>query len=431
MLEFIHAADLHLDSPLRGLAHSASHAELIREASRRALGKLVDEAIGRKAAFVIIAGDLWDVDWKDARTGNFFLAQMGRLDREDIAVFVVLGNHDLQGRWQARFRRMAPQNVFIFASDAAETKRIAARGLQVAVHGQSYRSRNEAANLAQGFPEADPGADLNIGILHTSLAGHSARHENYAPCSISDLRGRGYDYWALGHVHERKLIDDGSDGGPVIAYAGVLQGRHIRETGMKGAYAVDFNPSGTPKFEMEELDLSDVLWSTLTADLAGCSSLAQATGAVAQLLHGLRTEGLDDLECHVLRIVLANAPGQLAGSLVFNDDLRDELSGLAASVGEKLLIERVVIGSSATDEKAPAGADGSALAPFLNEAAAFPGLIEDMEGQLRTIMGKLPQEVREELAEDFSMPPSQQDVAHLLADTAGRLADALAGGQAD
>ncbi len=93
---FIHAADLHLDSPLRGLAHNESHAETIRDASRRALRRLVDEAISRDVAFVTIAGDLWDVDWQDARTPNFFLAQMGRLDSAGIPVFMVLGNHDLR-----------------------------------------------------------------------------------------------------------------------------------------------------------------------------------------------------------------------------------------------------------------------------------------------------------------------------------------------
>ncbi len=131
--------------------------------------------------------------------------------------------------------------------------------LRVDLHGQSYSTRNEETNLAQGFPIVKQDADLNIGILHTSLAGHSEGHANYAPCSISDLMDRRYDYWALGHVHERKIVADGSDYSSLIAYSGVLQGRNIRETGMKGAYAVSFNTRSKPKFELEELDLSDVL----------------------------------------------------------------------------------------------------------------------------------------------------------------------------
>ncbi len=183
---FIHAADLHLDSPLRGLAHSASHSDNIRNATRRALGRLVHEATNRNVAFVIISGDLWDVDWQDTRTPNNFLSHMGKLDKAGIPVFIVLGNHDLHGTWHNRFLRMAPKNVHLFASDAAETKRIVVGDLRVDLHGQSYSTRNEATNLAQGYPDTKPDADLNIGILHTSLEGHSVGHANYAPCSFSD-----------------------------------------------------------------------------------------------------------------------------------------------------------------------------------------------------------------------------------------------------
>ena len=66
MFKFIHAADIHLDSPLRGLEqYEGVPVQEIRNAARRALSNLVDLALDQKVAFVLIAGDLYDGDWRD------------------------------------------------------------------------------------------------------------------------------------------------------------------------------------------------------------------------------------------------------------------------------------------------------------------------------------------------------------------------------
>ena len=193
---FLHAADLHLDSPLRGLEADAP-AERIRDATRQALVKLVDLAVEQKVAFVLLAGDLYDGDWKDWRTGQFLVQQLARLTREGIRVIAISGNHDAE----QVLTKTLPLPDTLIRSNKPDTIRLDT--LEVAIHGQSFAKRAVTDNLALAYPAPIAGW-FNIGLLHTACG--STAHENYAPCTPSDLVSRGYDYWALGHVHERRVV---------------------------------------------------------------------------------------------------------------------------------------------------------------------------------------------------------------------------------
>ncbi len=270
---FVHAADLHLDSPLRGLeADPGAPVELIRGATRRALGRLVDLAIAEDAAFVVIAGDVYDGDWPDYGTGLYFAAQMRRLTDSGRQVFVVRGNHDAQNRMT---RSLRMPHVTLFDADQAHTHLIEPLG--VAVHGQSFADQHVAANLARSYPAAVAGL-LNIGVLHTSAEGYAA-HAHYAPCERAGLIAHRYDYWALGHVHEREeLCRD-----PCwIVFPGNLQGRHIGETGAKGASVVTVEDGRI--VHVEHRDLDDLRWAHLEIDLAGARDEAGALERVQDRL---------------------------------------------------------------------------------------------------------------------------------------------------
>ena len=159
MFKFIHAADIHLDSPLRGLAgYEGPAVELIRTATRLAFDNLINEAIDQKVGFVVIAGDLYDGDWRDYQTGLFFVRQMGRLAKADIPAFVLHGNHDAES--QITKRLTLPAGVNVFPSRKPETFTI--EELDVALHGQSFRQRNITDNLVPAYPEPVDGA-FNIG----------------------------------------------------------------------------------------------------------------------------------------------------------------------------------------------------------------------------------------------------------------------------
>ncbi|MCU0723068.1 MAG: DNA repair exonuclease, partial [Planctomycetes bacterium] len=229
MFKFVHAADVHLDSPLRGLErYETAPAEALRNASRRALENLVRLALDEGAAFVLLAGDLYDGDWRDYNTGLFFTRQVARLREGGVPVFLAAGNHDAHSRITKALR--LPDNAHVFSSKKPETRRLEALG--VAVHGQSYAAPEVKDNLAAGFPDALPGL-FNVGLLHTALDGRPG-HAPYAPCTVDQLRSKGYRYWALGHVHQAEEVSRS----PHVVFPGCVQGRHARETGPKGCRLV-------------------------------------------------------------------------------------------------------------------------------------------------------------------------------------------------
>ncbi|MBP1747578.1 MAG: repair exonuclease family protein [Deltaproteobacteria bacterium] len=256
MFKFIHAADVHLDSPLRGLSHyESAPAEAIRDACRRAFENLVNFAIEEKVAFVLLAGDLYDGDWKDYSTGIFLSKQVGRLGRENIPVFAVSGNHDAANRMTKALD--APSNLTILSPRKVETIKL--DNLNVAIHGRSFGSQHENENMAKNFPAGRKGM-FNIGLLHTSLDGREG-HAVYAPCALNDLFSSGYQYWALGHVHKQEFVSRG----PWVVFPGCVQGRHIRETGSKGCVLVSVEDNNVIDVAPASLDV--IRWALCTIDL--------------------------------------------------------------------------------------------------------------------------------------------------------------------
>ncbi len=208
----------------------------------------MDLAIDRTVDFVLIAGDLYDGDWKDHNTGLFFVAQMSRLREADVPVVIIQGNHDAASKMTKSLK--LPTNVEMLVPGKARTaKSKELKELGVALHGQSYKVADETTNLVVDYPAALPGM-FNIGLLHTSLSGREG-HERYAACSVDDLLAKGYDYWALGHVHQREIVRDN----PPIVFPGNIQGRHIRERGAKGCMVVTVDDAGAVNTQFEPLDV--------------------------------------------------------------------------------------------------------------------------------------------------------------------------------
>lgn len=227
---FLHAADIHLDSPLRGLSnYEGLPADRIRRATRDAFDNLIAAAIAEKAAFLVIAGDLFDGDWRDMSTGLYFARAMGRLAEAGVRVFILKGNHDADSAVTKSLP--LPASVEIFSSRKVETFDLPELG--VALHGRSFPTAHVHEDLTSAYPAPTPGR-FNIGVLHIALEGY-AQHAPYAPCTVQGLVAKGYDYWALGHVHERQVLSED----PWIVFPGNLQGRHARETGPKGATLIE------------------------------------------------------------------------------------------------------------------------------------------------------------------------------------------------
>ncbi len=343
--KLLHAADLHLDSPMRGLvAYEAAPVTELRLATRVALGSLVDAAIEEKVDAVLLAGDIYDGDWAHYGTGVHFVSEMGRLREAGIPVVIVAGNHDAESKLTKSLR--LPDNVQMLDTRKAQTVTFEDRGL--AVHGQGYATPAVLEDLSIGYPAPTAGM-LNVGLLHTSADGRPG-HERYAPCSVSALAQRGYDYWALGHVHSREVLRTD----PAIVFPGNLQGRGLRETGPKGATLIELGQDGTVSFEHRALDC--VRWDLITVEASGCASRDAVCERVATAVRQSAGEAGSRLLAARVRIAgVTSAHGALAADA---ERLRYEVIAAAADVaGQQVWIEGVALETTPSRKLAHGGDD--------------------------------------------------------------------------
>jgi DNA repair protein SbcD/Mre11 len=329
--EFLHAADLHLDSPLRGLsAYEGLPADVIRGATRQAFDNLIKLAIERAVAFVILAGDLYDGEWDEFGTGLYFCGAMRRLADAGIDVYFARGNHDAQSV-QTRHLPLPP-NVHTFRHRAPE--HFIHESTRTVLHGQSYKDRDPGRNLAAEYPAAYPGC-FNIGVLHTALAG-DPNHQPYSPCTPDELAGKGYDYWALGHVHAHRVVSQN----PFIVFPGNIQGRHIRETGPKGVVLVTVEDGAV--VGLEHIAVDAISWAEVLVLVGAASDLTAVELLIREALAAAYRMQAADRPL-VARVVLTDETPLHGLLLQRGDQLRDEIRAIAAAISDTLWIEKVRI----------------------------------------------------------------------------------------
>ena len=406
---FLHAADLHLDSPLRGLDPEAP-VERIRRATRDALVNMIDFALERRVEFVLLAGDLYDGDWKDWRTGQFLVQQLGRLLRDGIEVVAISGNHDA-----AKVLSLRVPVPGLMGTDKPGTRLL--ERAPVAVHGQGFEIAATSTNLALGYPNPVNGL-FNIGLLHTACG--FGTHENYAPCGVDDLVRKGYDYWALGHVHTRaELLRD-----PWIVFPGNLQGRHINEAGPRGATLVTVSNGRVASVASHALDV--LRWERLSVDATGAATRDDVLNRARVLFDSavLEAEG----RLLVVRIMISGdctAHAELVGSPI---ETLQQLRAVAAEVADiaQLWVESVVIDTRPAVDLAalraqpgPVGALIGALDRVPKVDTALKAFVED---QIRRANGVLPADHPAEQIAAGHIPDSlvQRARAMVLAELARR-----------
>ncbi len=394
MVRFIHVADIHLDSPLRGLdRYEGAPVEQIRMASRRALANLVRLAIDQEVQFVLIAGDVFDGDWPDVNTGLYFVQQMGQLRHHGIPVYLVSGNHDAANKMTRHLPY--PDNVHSFATDLAGT--VLMEEIRVAIHGQSYAEQKEMRNLMAGYPAPVSGY-LNIGLLHTGLDGREG-HERYAPCQLAELIAHGFDYWALGHIHQRESVNSGRH--PHVEFPGNIQGRHIRETGPKGCLVVDVD---TNRHLSSQFHCLDVLrWAVVKVDCTNAEAGEQVLNLVAGAVDDVVIENPD-------RTVAVRV--ELAGKCSFHDALiadqrqfRDKIRSQVVGRGDdNVWIEKLVVRTSRpgaeTTELGLADDAISELTEVISELSHDCALLQSLmdTADVRHLNGRLPADLKHGLA---------------------------------
>ena len=375
---FLHAADLHLGSPLHGLSlKDPEIARRVGTASRDAFSDLVTQAIERKVAFLVIAGDIYDGEWKDTSIGLFFAREMARLERAGIPVFIVRGNHDAESVVTKSIT--LPGNVREFSTRKVET--ILLEQHKVALHGRSFPDRAVSDNWALTYPEPRSGW-LDIGVLHTSCDGRPG-HETYAPCTVDVLARRGYDYFALGHVHEFEVLSTD----PYIVFPGNLQGRSTRERGAKGAVLVHVDDGRVTG--IERLLLDRARFEAIDVDLTDLADEPSAFVALERMMRPVVHAA--DGRLLALRVRLAGSTDLHRRFAADRARIFDEVQAAAHRLHEDVWLEKLVLNTSEpqrlTADAARADID---LAALLEACRTDPTIMREIAAQIATIDGKMP-----------------------------------------
>lgn len=270
-MKFIHAADLHLDSPFGGLKNVPTQLmDSIYQSTFKALSNLVDTAIEESVDFVCLVGDLYDSDEMSIVAQTTLVDQCERLNKAGISVYLSFGNHDFSDN--AKNHLTFPANVTLFTSKVETVTHMLKNGDEVRLTGFSYAHRWEPSKIADYPVRGDE--KWHVGLIHGAIEGPSSTsEESYAPFTVKELLQKNYDYWGLGHIHVRQVLNEN----PPVIYPGNTQGRHRKESGAKGFYLVSSEGRKlVPKFVVS----STINWETLTVSMAGLGSLSDAINKI-------------------------------------------------------------------------------------------------------------------------------------------------------
>ncbi len=369
-ISFIHCADLHLDSPFVGLSDiSQPLGTRLRKATFQAFENVVSYAIKNRSDFLVISGDIYDGADRSVRAQVFLLNQLKRLSDAGIPSFIAHGNHDALSGWE--MDRDLPPLATRFGPEV-ESVPLVLRGETVGtVHGYSYPVRDVGGNIAADFA-GRRGEGLNIAVLHCNVGGRPD-YENYAPCSLDDLRAAGMDYWALGHIHAAEIVHYD----PLVVYPGNTQGRSIRETGKKGFYSVTITPASgsVPAAGSAEFVPCDVIrWRDEELSIEGMQRDEDLFTAIESVKERVRHDSAG--RPTLLRVRLSGRgrlheqlgrPGFLAGA----DGLRGTFNEHEEDRPDFVSIERISSVTAPPLDTDSLMSGDHFVADFLKEAASF------------------------------------------------------------
>ena len=328
---FVHAADIHLDSPLRSLAlRDPELAELIGNATRRTFVSIIDLCLTQRVDALLLAGDLYDGDQTSMKTARFLAEQLRHLHEAGIRTFIIRGNHDALSRITKELT--FPDSVRLFGGRSEAIAVDRSDGLAVTVHGLSFARPQAPESLLPRFKPPTEGA-VNIALMHTSLAG-APGHDVYAPCNLADLDAAGFDYWALGHIHKRSVMQ----GRSAVVMAGMPQGRDINESGAKSVTLVTI--ADDRSIGVEERLTSVAQFEPVEIDLTGIDDWRDMIVSVTKRLHLLRDQVPSE---HLVARLRLSGTTPLAWRMRHDRDLLKTEAADRAFVIGKSWIEKVEI----------------------------------------------------------------------------------------
>lgn len=347
-ISFIHAADLHLDSPFQGLTKIPETIfQEVRNSTFAAFDQLVQTAITKQVDFILLIGDLFDNEKQSLKAQVRLRQGFKQLQQVNIQVYLSYGNHDfLLGN---PYRLDFPENVHVFSSESVTHFTFEKNGEPCAnIYGFSYHERAVRQNKITEYQLENTAIPYHIATLHGTLHGNHD-HDPYAPFTLQQLQATPFDYWALGHIHVRAELSSH----PPIIYPGNIQGRHRNESGDKGCYYVKMTPTDTfltftslqsIEFIQTEIDMTQCY--TLDDIEKALLSVVEKTGR-KQLIHLTilcnQSQGKLFEQEHVLSEMMevVNAPLMEEEIWQYIFDFRVQVNDIKEFVVEDLFVEEL------------------------------------------------------------------------------------------
>ena len=274
MIKFIHTGDLHLDTPFKGLSNvNRELAGRLKDATFKSFRKIINLCIDEDVDFLLITGDIFDSEIQSLAAQLGFVKELEKLSKRGIPTYMICGNHDPLNSWMEELK--LPENVFRFGASEVEYFTFERDGKPLAdIYGISYGTKNENRNLVDAYVRKENPAHFSIALLHGTI-GSAGAQENYVPFRLEDVKRKGFDYWALGHIHKHHVVHPAH---PAIVYPGNPQGRDFGETGQRGCYMVTLNENQAP--EITFIPTQFISFEEVVADLSGLDSIGELSSRI-------------------------------------------------------------------------------------------------------------------------------------------------------
>ncbi|MGY3777253.1 metallophosphoesterase family protein [Isobaculum melis] len=303
MIRMLHAGDLHLDSPFTSLKYFPENLwTQVYESTFDSFHQIVQLAITQQVDVVILTGDIYDGADRSVKAQARLIRELEQLGNAQIPVVMIHGNHDhLAGEW---LNLPFPENVYLLGPEVETIQLSFENGETACFTGFSYAQRAVHERMITQYPVKNAQVDYQIGLLHGNLEGSQSGHSPYAPFTIAELLEKKYDYWALGHIHQRKVLHEL----PAIVYSGNIQGRNKKEVGEKGCYLVELSPHDC---RLVFHPTAPIIWQELSIDCAEISGIKGIYLMLSEALEKLEQEGKNKLLKVILKHVELSDPQEL------------------------------------------------------------------------------------------------------------------------
>ena len=402
-MKFIHAADLHIESPYQGISRLNSElGSALTELGKKSYANLIDLCISEKVDFLLLAGDSFETATGSLGAMYGFFEGLRRLEQNNIKVYIICGNHDPLGDWSKTFK--LPENATLFGSENVTFELFRKNGAPVAsIYGISYEKREEWRPLAKEFERKDS-APFSIALLHGTLSGRHA-HIPYCPFDLSMLREADIDYWALGHIHKHEVL---SEANPLAVYPGNLQGRHFNETGRKGCYMVEVDEKNITSKKF--MPLSELIFNYHSTDISGIEGESELFTHLGELKYEyLKNES----ECFMLRIELTGRTG-IFEKLSDHDQLNnliEEINRENKYKGRFVFVDKIINKTQPQIDLEERKRSSDLIADLINRFESY----ESDPEKLRALRDKIFAEIKSARAGKFAEKPEEdQELKEIL-----------------